>query len=142
MTDIENMDRGELQRRLANPAKPIPAPVAKQRLQVNNAPDVHFEGSVIHEYSTQNAGGAKERWTEIRLWETTAGAWIVESVGCSKRAGESNLRDVIVLNPVEDGDDAEEIGEQRIAVMDFLGWTHVAKAFARAADWDMVRRVA
>jgi hypothetical protein len=37
----------------------------------------------VHEFSTQNREGSKSGWTELRLWETRAGAWIAEAVGCS-----------------------------------------------------------
>jgi len=121
----------------------------KQRLSVNNAPDVHFEGQLIAEYTTQNASGTKDRWSEIRLWETAAGTWIVENVGCSRRQGESDLRDVLVLDesieesaPIGAHDSDEEMSQfLREKVMAFLGWTTVAKAFAREAGWDVIRRV-
>ncbi|SDA14805.1 hypothetical protein [Sphingomonas sp. NFR15] len=122
---------------------------SKQRMQVNNAQDLRFDGQLIQEYSTQNRDGTKDRWTEIRLWETEGGSWIVEQVGCSKRAGESNLRDALVFEEVrnefeESVSDAEAKDYQRELhekVMTFLGWTAVAKAFAKQAGWEVVRHV-
>jgi hypothetical protein len=111
----------------------------KFRLQVNNAPDVHFEGDVIHEYTTQNQAGTKDRWTVIRLYETARGAWIVESAGHSTRDREVVLRDVLVLDL---GGAETDDGKAEIRVMEFLGWTMVAKAFAKQAGWDVIRRVA
>lgn len=134
----------------------------RQRLRTNNAPDVHFNGRLLHEYTTQSADQAKTRWTELRLWETRGGAWVAENMACSRRPGEHDLRDVLVIErfgaPIrfqmpdlpEHGasgfdqemrtilkDEAEAIQD----VMAFFGWSVVAKAFAKQAGWDVVRRV-
>lgn len=117
---------------------------SKQRLQVNNAPDLKFEGRVVYEYSTQSKGESKPRWTELRVWETEGGAWIAESLGCSIRPGESDLRDVLVIEPHDTDIDAapELLLSARInQVMAFFGWSTVAKAFARKAGWNVVREV-
>lgn len=108
----------------------------ERRLQVNNAPDVRFNGRLLHEYTTQNREGTKARWSEIRLWETKAGAWVVESVGASTLRGEATLRDVLVMEPEE-----ADLPHDARRVMDFLGWSAVAKAFAREMKWDVVRYV-
>lgn len=121
----------------------------KQRMQVNNAQDLRFEGQLLQEYTTQNRDGTKDRWTEIRLWETVGGSWVVEQVGCSKRSGESNLRDALVIeegrsNPAEFANEEDQVAfdaMSRMEVMDFLGWTSVAKAFAKQAGWEVVRHV-
>lgn len=107
------------------------------RLQVNNGQDIEFTGQLQGEYSTQNSAATKDRWTEIRLWETAAGAWIVESVGCSTRRGEAELRDALVMERADGG-----VPHDVRRVMDFLGWTTVAKAFAREMGWDVVRDIA
>ncbi len=122
---------------------------SKQRLRVNNAPDVHFKGKMSHEYTTQSKDKSKDRWTELRLWETEGGAWIAEKVGCSSRSGEAELRDVLVIEGVtgefdEFVDDTTRLAVELQAqeqVMAFFGWTVVAKAFAKQAGWDVVRHV-
>jgi len=106
------------------------------RLQVNNDQDLEFDGVLLGEYSTQNAAGTKDRWTEVRLWETRSKAWVVESVGCSSRGGDVNLRDARVIDTASASENEAELD-----VMAFLGWTIVAKAFAREMGWDVVRRV-
>ncbi len=108
------------------------------RLHVNNAADVAFSGRLLGEYSTQNAGGTKDRWTELRLWETEAGAWIVESVGKSTAGREIDLRDV---KTIPRDPERTENRDDRVAVMEAFGWSIVAKAFARTMGWDVVRRV-
>lgn len=119
-----------------------------QRLQVNNGPDVKFAGRCAYEYSTQSKAGDKPRWTELRLWETEGGAWIAESVGCSSKPGEADLRDVLVIEQTEEGLDAtgerqgEILADWINQVMTFFGWSTVAKAFARKAGWEVVREVA
>lgn len=122
----------------------------KRRLSVNNAADVHFNGKLLHEYSTQNAERTKTRWTELRLWETEAGTWLAESVGYSDRQGESELRDVAIfekksgldVRKLADPDFVDTSPDRRQPdVMAFFGWTVVAKAFAREAGWDVIRRI-
>lgn len=117
----------------------------KQRLSVNNAPDLKFAGRVVYEYSTQSKDQSKPRWTELRLWETEGGAWIAESLGCSTRSGESDLRDVLVIEPADTDIDAAPallLAARINQVMNFFGWSTVAKAFARKAGWNVVREVA
>lgn len=112
----------------------------KIRLQVNNAADVHFEGAVIQEYSTQSKDKdrPKSKWSELRLWETVGGAWIMESVGMSTVPGQVDIRDVLVI---ETGATETDEGLAHLRVMEWLGWTMVAKAFARQAGWNVIRTV-
>lgn len=117
------------------------------RLQVNNGPDVHFEGGIAYEYSTQSKGDDESRWTELRLWETVGGAWIAESVGRSTSPGQVDLRDVLVIEPTEEELHATGPRQHQLLldwqyrVMAFFGWTTGAKAFAREAGWDVAVRV-
>lgn len=106
----------------------------KVRLSASHGPDTHFEGKLVHQYSTQNRDGSKDRWTELRLWETRGGAWIAESVGCSTRGNEREIREVAVIG-VPFGEDIP------LRVMEAWGWTTAAKAFAREMQWDVVLRV-
>lgn len=122
------------------------------KLQQTHGPDVHFEGRLVHEFSTQRKDGGKDRWTELRLWETPAGNWVAESVGMSTRGGERELREAAVIEggaaeervrlraPI----DHERHGREtaRTQVMVAFGYTTAAKAFARKMGWDMVRQVA
>lgn len=112
------------------------------RLQVSHGPNLHFEGKLIHSYSTQNGAGSKERWTELRLWETPAGNWIAEMVGCSSRGNEGDIREARLIR---DGRAARTIGMGIDAVvqqvMEAFNWTTAAKAFAREMRWDVTVRV-
>lgn len=102
------------------------------RLAVSHGPDLHFDGKLLGEYSTQNKAGSKDRWTELRLWETPAGNWIAESCGCSARQGEGVIREARVVT---------ESANRPHYAMEAWGWTTAAKAFARELGWDVVRRV-
>lgn len=114
----------------------------KVRMAVSHGPDLHFEGRVIGSYSTQNNAGTKDRWTELRLWETRGGAWIAESVGCSSRRGEGEIREAAVIDREEDWLRSQEADRRMIAeVMQHFQWTTAAKAFAREMGWDVIRRV-
>jgi hypothetical protein len=104
------------------------------RLACSHGPDLHFEGKLVHEYSTQNKGRTKDRWTELRLWETPAGNWVAESVGMSSRNGEGVIREARVIKV---GEGSERVG----AVMEAFGWTTAAKAFARDMGWQVTVRV-
>lgn len=108
----------------------------KMRLACAHGPDTHFEGVLIREYTTQNSAGTKDRWTELRLWETRGRQWIAESVGCSSRGGEREIRQVTVIGP-----GAKPNEPIQWKVMEAFGWTSAAKAFAREMGWDVVRRV-
>lgn len=70
-----------------------------QRLACSHGPDLHFSGKLCGSYSTQNRAGTKDRWTELRLWETPAGNWIAESVGMSTRGNEGEIREARVIEP-------------------------------------------
>jgi hypothetical protein len=104
----------------------------KVRLQVSHGPDLHFEGKVLHQFSTQNKAATKPRWTELRLWETPAGNWIAESVGMSTHEREGEIREADVI---------EESRDSKLRVMEIFQWTSAAKAFARELGWDVIRRV-
>jgi hypothetical protein len=120
----------------------------KVRLACAHGPDTHFDGKLIHEFSTQNRDATKDRWTELRLWETRGRSYIAESVGCSTRGNEREIREVTVIAP---GHPAREVagrleidpepGPPPTLVMEAFGWTTAAKAFAREMKWDVVRRV-
>lgn len=104
------------------------------RLSVAHGQDIHFVGRVIAEYTTQNSGGTKNRWTELRVWQTEGGAWIAESVGASDAGREIDIVEATVI----DADTPEQ--DKRLAVMAAFNWTTAAKAMARLHKWD-VRRV-
>jgi hypothetical protein len=104
----------------------------KVRLAVSHGPDTHFDGKLIHSFSTQNREGSKSRWTELRLWETRGGAWVTESVGCSTHGNEREIREVAVI---------EDQPGYPLLVMAAWGWTSASKAFARECGWDCIRRV-
>ncbi len=109
----------------------------KVRLAVSHGPDLHFDGKLLGEYTTQNRAGTKDRWTELRLWETPAGNWIAESVGCSSREREGEIRAAGVVEAAA----GETYGEAVREAMQIWQWTTAAKAFARELGWDIIQRV-
>lgn len=115
------------------------------KLAATSGPDVHFEGRVIGEYSTQRKDGGKSRWQELRLWETRSGNWIAELVGCSSEHGHRELRDVRVIEEPTArnlvGEGGGGIGDAREDAMELWGWSSAARALARGLGWDLVRRV-
>lgn len=107
---------------------------APQRLS-GEGPNLLFDGQIIGEITTQNRGGSKDRWQEVRLWETRGGAWIVENVGCSTREGEREFRSATVV----EASDTEM--EMRLAVMEWLEWSPPARELSRAMEWKFNRWV-
>ena len=110
----------------------------KVRMACSHGPDLHFEGRVLHQFTTQNRAGTKSRWTELRLWETQGGSLIAESVGMSAIEREGEIREAAVIEPTS----PDFLPKAQInAVMDAFQWTTAAKAFAREMGWDVIRRV-
>ena len=107
----------------------------KIRMAVNRGPDLHFEGRLVGEYSTQNKAETKDRWQELRLWETRSGAWVAEMVARSSRHGEGDF--VTADAYIPDGD----YEAARSNVMETFEWSPAAKAFARTMGWDVVVRI-
>lgn len=104
------------------------------RLACSHGPDLHFDGKLLGQYSTQRKDGGKDRWTELRLWETPAGNWIAESVGCSSRENEGEIKEAAVITP-------SSIDNRIEQAMTIWRWTTAAKAFARELGWAVTKRV-
>ena len=125
------------------------------RLACSHGPDLHFDGKLIGEYTTQRKDGGKDRWTELRLWETPAGNWIAESVGCSTRQGEGEIREARVIGVLVTVEASSydllplvpqppwspEDDPMKAEAMEAWGWTTAAKAFARELGWRVTRVV-
>lgn len=103
-----------------------------QKIVANKGPTLQFDGKLLIEYST-DPKKQKVRWTELRLWETPSGAWIMESVGCSDDEAQVDIFDAEVFRG--------EVGERPIAVMDWLGWSYPARAIAKKMGWNLIVRV-
>ncbi|PZU59849.1 MAG: hypothetical protein DI547_05065 [Sphingobium sp.] len=104
-----------------------------QTISANRGPVYEFMGRLLAQHSTQNAKRTKTRWTELRLWETPAGAWVVEHVGCSDDDGHVDIADVAVFP-------RHKVGRE-FAVMDTLEWSYAARALASKMKWDLKVRV-
>lgn len=104
----------------------------KVRLAVSHGADIHFEGMLVREYTTQNRAGTKNRWTELRLWKTRGGNHVAEGVGCSAINGEGEIRAAAAIY------DENALVREAMTVW---GWTTAAKAFARELGWDVIERV-
>lgn len=97
--------------------------VGRQRIAPTRGPVHRFVGRTIAEASSWKEG--KARWQECRLWETEAGAWVAELVGCSDNQLERDIVSVTVVPP-----SAEEAA-RRLAVMDGFEWNTLARAMVR-----------
>lgn len=118
-------------------------------------PDVRFRGRLIASAdSREEDRDVRKRdrphWTRLELWELESGAWVAASIGCSDKPGEIDIGDVLTITP--DGANAAPgmaVAEawhggpkpKEIQVMDFFGWTWLAKRLADKAGWDVVEEI-
>lgn len=122
----------------------IEAGYEPQLISANKGPEFQFYGKLLIEVTTQNRGRTKARWTELRLWETPAGAWVMESVGCSDDDGHVDITDAEAFPPIGGLDEIQggyrgKGREER--VMDWLGWSYAAREMASKMGWDLTVRV-
>jgi len=61
---------------------------------------IAFEGELLGEASSQR--GDKDRWFELRIYRTQAGAYIVSGIGKSRVPGETDLCWVKIVDAAED----------------------------------------
>ncbi len=103
-----------------------------------DAPDIVITGRLIADADSRDSGRgsksqARERWTELHVYELASGDWVAVSIGMSDKGGES---DVATAQTILKGD----VADMRNAAMSFFGWTWLAKMLAKEAGWD-VRRI-
>lgn len=102
-----------------------------QRVANTRGPTYKFNGKLLGDYST-NPDGRKDRWQEVELWETPAGAWVAVLKGCSDRGREQDIVSATVIEP--GGSDLE----RRIAVLDAMDWTPAARRLAQSLGWKFI----
>lgn len=102
-----------------------------QRIVQNRGPIIEFDGREVDGYQTRQKGAA---WTEVTLWETRGGAWIVEVANCSDQDGHVDMIDAHVL-------DNPDMGERQIEAMDAMRWSGYAREMAKRLGWSLIRRV-
>lgn len=110
---------------------------APQEIRCDKGPIVRFDGRVLAEHTT-NPKGNRDRWVELRVWATPAGAWIVETVSCSDKQEEQDFANALVLDHVSDLKDPRS---RPIRAMDWMGWSNPARALASKLDWDLTVEV-
>ncbi len=100
----------------------------------DNAPDIRFKGELIAEVSSSanNASGsysgATGRWTELKLYRTTGGRYVAQSVGHTQWQGEHTRYSTVVCETAAD-------------VIDFFGHGWLAKSLYNEADIEDVQDV-
>lgn len=70
------------------------------RLERTGAVDLEFEGRVIANV-TSRLDESAPRWTEIVVYRTTGGKYVVEVIGMSTYRGEKERRDVKIADSPE-----------------------------------------
>lgn len=103
-----------------------------QRIRQNRGPTLEFDGRLISDMSTHQAG--KMSWNENALWETPGGKWILEIRKCSDREGQQDFATAVVF-------DQDHDLERKIAVMDALEWVFPAQHWAKRMGWNLVKRI-
>jgi hypothetical protein len=99
--------------------------------------DVRWTGrrlaQVDSDTEARDGGRTKGRWARLQLWELESGAWLAASIGCSDREGEIDIGDIKVIPAA-----AVSGTDPRGDVMDFFGWSWLAKKLAAQLGWDIV----
>lgn len=108
--------------------KPVPAGYEVVKIVRVRGKTLRFHGKLLAE---QHVGSRKstDRWIELRLWATPAGAWIAELVRASDHHGEQDIEDALVIPP----DQAN--AEGATMAMDFWNWINPARSLARQMGW-------
>ena len=88
------------------------------RLRRNNDVDLEFEGELLAEQSSHQEG--MSRWSEIRIYKSTTGKYVVETCGRTTLPGEVDLVKVVVV----DHPDEVRIALRRKSHIEYL--THLA----------------
>jgi hypothetical protein len=111
-------------------------------------PDVRWTGRLLAEVDSdtesRDGGGSKRRWTRLQLWELESGAWLAASIGCSDRDGEVDIGDVALIRSHHPTRGAPPVApergadERRKEVMEFFGWSWLAKKLAKQMGWEVV----
>ena len=116
-------------------------------------PDVRFTGRLLAEVDSDTEGRDggrtnKGRWTRLQLWELESGAWVAASIGCSDKPGEIDIGDVEKIPThvvVDEGTQDERLPagdeERQRRVMEFFGWSWLAKKLAERMGWDVVETI-
>lgn len=108
-------------------------------LMQKDAPDVRFRGKLLgmtdsRKADKRAASRNSDRYTRLELYELPSGKWVAASVACSDRQGEVDIARVKLINEIA--------GEpEQTAVLEFFGWTWLAKEFADEMGWDHVQEI-
>lgn len=118
----------------------------REKIACNRGPTYEFWGKLLGEHTT-NPKGDRTKWTEIRLWETPSGKWVVESAGCSDEPGHVDIADAVhIRGPIvlidrqslqDFAEQTPEIRSMEFQAMDFWGWSSPAKALAKKLGWNL-----
>lgn len=106
-------------------AKPVPGGYERVTIRRTRGKALRFHGRLLGEEVVGHRD--RDRWLELRLWETPAGAWIVERVSASDEPGERDFANALVLK----GDTAD----RPYLAMEWLDWINPAKSLARRMKW-------
>lgn len=106
-----------------------------QSITQNRGPVIEFHGRELDEFTTQKPNQPGRAWTEVTLWETRGGNWVLEVINCSDREGQQDFPDAHVL-------DQPDMQERIFAAMEIMGWSGYARKMAKRLGWSLVREVA
>mgnify|MGYP005852239773 CR=1 FL=1 len=95
-------------------------------LRVDNGPDLSFTGGEIATVTSETP--YKERWTVLRLYETSDGQFVAQSIGRTRKQREHDRYNVVVCADEDD-------------VRKFFGYSWLAKDLYDEAGIDYAQEV-
>lgn len=105
---------------------PVPDGFERVRIARARGPILRFHGKMLAE-KVVGSRTHTDRWLEIRLWETPAGAWVVEKLQASEARGERDFASAWVLDGPQEG--------RALEVMEALDWMLPARDLAKEMGW-------
>jgi hypothetical protein len=113
-------------------ARAVPDGFEKVKIVRMRGKTLRFHGRQIGEQVVGSRNNP-DRWLELRLWETPAGAWVVAMVRASdvRTAGreERDIEDALVIPPNQVNIDGPTMA------MDFWNWITPARSLSRELGW-------
>ena len=118
------------------------AEVKVYRVKRDGEKDLKFSGELIAEASDHSHQGSRQnRWTEMRLYKTTSGKFVLVEEHITCWQGESNTITALVLESEEAVVDAIEMGHEEMGFEEGGRISDVAKELLEDAGIEFVEEV-
>lgn len=123
-------------------AQPVPEGYEVVKVVRRNGRRLRFHGKLLAS-KTAGSRNHSDRWIELQLWQSAKGNMIAVIIRASDVEGESDIISAHVerlsAHVWNDAScDAQMTMEDHIdGIMDFFGWTNIARSLARDLGWQL-----